>query len=72
MKNPFDFDGGFGIGGLARHEEQESIPTVEQIKHAEQKQIEAQLHRCRICGASEMDGAMFTTDPDSGICDDCY
>jgi hypothetical protein len=28
--------------------------------------------RCRRCGQSEFSGAMFTTDPGSGFCDDCY
>ena len=28
--------------------------------------------RCRRCGQSEFSGAMFTTDPSSGFCDDCY
>ena len=28
--------------------------------------------RCRRCGQSEFSGAMFTTDPSSGFCDDCF
>lgn len=27
---------------------------------------------CQYCGGSEFSGAMFTTDPSSGYCDDCY
>jgi len=65
-----DFDKtGLGIGGLGRYVEPVTVPTVEQIERLEH--LEQQLHHCRRCGCSEMDGAMFTTDPASGLCDDC-
>jgi hypothetical protein len=66
-----DFDSGLGIGGLGRHIEEKPVPTVEQVKRLEQ--MEARATYCRKCGQSDVfDGAMFTTDPSSGLCDDCY
>jgi len=66
-----DFDKGFGIGGLGRHAEEPIIPTVEQMKRIET--AEAKMQTCRRCRQSDLyDGAMFTTDPSSGLCDDCY
>lgn len=62
-------DGGLAIGGLGRHVEQSPAPTVEQIKRQDRRQ--AQTRRCKSCGCSELDGAMFTTAPGSGLCDDC-
>ncbi len=64
-----DFDKGFGIGGLGRHVETPVVPTIAQMKRMEE--IEAQ-DSCRSCGGSDWTGAMFTTDPSSGYCDDCY
>lgn len=64
-----DFDRGFGIGGLGRHEETPAIPTIEQLERM--KQAQRRARRCRRCGQTELDGAMFTTMPSSGICDDC-
>ena len=64
-----DFDGGFGIGGLGRYEETPSIPTVQQMQR-EDAWI-AKLRRCRKCGQLEGD-VMFSTCPDSGLCDDCF
>jgi len=64
-----DFDKGFGIGGLGRFEETPYIPTVEQMEREDARV--AKLQRCRKCGQLEGD-VMFSTDPDSGLCDDCY
>ena len=66
---PPDFDGGFGVGGLGRYEETPYIPTAEQF--AREQQRVAKLHRCRRCGVLE-GNAMFTTDPERRICDDCF
>lgn len=67
----YDFDRGFGIGGLGRYEETPFIPTIRQIEQLEH--LEATDTVCRRCGGSEnFDGAMFTTDRSSGYCDDCY
>ena len=67
----YDFDRGFGIGGLARYEEPPFIPTVAQMERLER--LEAQATYCRRCGQSDVfDGAMFTTDRSSGLCDDCF
>ena len=66
-----DFDGGFGIGGLGRYVEEPIIPTVEQMNR--QEALERRARRCRKCGQTDVfDGAMFTVDPESGLCDDCY
>lgn len=68
---PHDFDQGFGIGGLGRHTEKPFVPTITQMQRLER--IEAQAIYCRKCGQSDIiDGAMFTTDAHSGLCDDCY
>jgi len=67
---PLDFDGGFGIGGLGRHDEPGRIPTIAQIERMER--IEREMIVCRRCGASDIiDGAMFTTGG-GNICDDCF
>lgn len=47
-----------------------STPTAEQIGRLRRR--EAKALRCRRCRQSELDGAMFTTDPAARICDDCY
>lgn len=66
-----DFDGGFGIGGLSRYIEDPIIPTVKQMERQDQMERKAQY--CRSCGCSDIfDGAMFSTDASSGLCDDCY
>lgn len=66
-----DFDRtGLGIGGLGRYQERPPTPTAEQIGRVRRQEQKAL--RCRRCGQSELDGAMFTTDPASGLCDDCY
>lgn len=65
-----DYDKGLGIRGLDRYTEPVPTPTGEQIDRQIQRQ--AQARRCRSCGCSELEGAMFTTDPSSGLCDDCY
>lgn len=67
----YDFDGGFGIGGLGRHVEKPIIPSVEAIERVER--MEQRATYCKRCGQSDVfDGAMFTTDASSGLCDDCY
>jgi len=61
----------FGIGSLSSYEETPIIPTVAQIQRVAKMESEARY--CRCCGQSDVfDGAMFTTDPSSGLCDDCY
>lgn len=65
-----DFDKGFGIGGLGRHVEPITVPTIKAIEKMER--IEREMEVCRQCGASNIiDGAMFTTIAGSGYCDDC-
>jgi hypothetical protein len=69
QKAVYDFDGGFGIGGLAHHQEKPIIPTIEQIERL--KRMEASAMVCRKCKQSDVfDGAMFTT-VGGNICDDC-
>jgi hypothetical protein len=63
------FDSGLGIGGLGQHVE-EHAPTTQEIER--QVIAERTTQRCSRCGASELSGAMFTTDAGSGVCDDCY
>jgi len=67
--SPPDFNGGFGIGGLGRFEEAPCVPTAEQVRR-EGARV-AKLRRCHRCGALEGD-AMFTTDPERRVCDDCF
>lgn len=69
---PHDFDrAGLGIGGLSRQIEKPAVLTIKQIKYL--RRLEHKATRCRRCGQSDVfDGAMFTTDPSSGLCDDCY
>ena len=68
--NPYDFDRGFGIGGLGRHVEPTTVPTVAQMARLEK--MEARARYCRRCGQSDVfDGAMFTTGG-GDICDDCF
>lgn len=38
----------------------------------EPEPVEKRPHCCSECGLSEADGAMFTLDPDSQYCDNCY
>jgi len=64
-----DIDSGLGIGGLATYEEPPMVPSVAAIeKHAARVRA---AQRCKRCGQTELDGAMFTTIAGSGICDDC-
>ena len=64
-----DFDRGFGIGGLGRHQEDPMIPTVAQMEKMDR--MRARATRCRRCGQTDMfHGAMFTT-VGGDICDDC-
>ena len=65
-----DFDRGYGIGGLGKHEEKPVAPTAGQIEQVVRQ--ERRARRCKACGCSELDGARFTTDASSGLCDDCY
>jgi len=60
-----------GIGQLKTYQknEQQVIPSEQALKRHDEKIRRAQV--CRRCGASELDGAMFTTLAGSGICDDC-
>ncbi len=65
-----DFDRtGLGIGGLGQNEEQ-FTPTAKQIGRMEK--LERAAKYCRHCRQSNADGAMFTTDPDDAVCDDCF
>ena len=67
---PYDFDGGFGIGGLGNYQEPHFIPTEAQMARLEE--MEARASYCRRCGESDLfDGAMFTTGG-GDICDDCF
>ena len=62
---------GLGIGGAGSYQEPPIVPTAAQIRRLEQLEVSATT--CRRCGADDVfGGAMFTTDPSSGICDDCY
>lgn len=66
-----DLDSGLGIGGLARHVEEMPVPSLAAMKRVEK--LESEATTCRKCGDDDaFDGAMFTTDPASGSCDDCY
>lgn len=71
-ENVHDFShSGLGIGGLGRHEEAPIIPSIAAMKRVEN--LERQAHTCRKCGQTDVfDGAMFTTAPSSGLCDDCF
>jgi len=71
-ENPCDFShSGLGIGGLAHYEEPPFVPSAAAIERVEE--MERRARYCRKCGQSDVfDGAMFTTDAGSGICDDCY
>jgi len=64
------FDRGYGIGGLGQHAEEGPTPTAEQVERVVRQ--ERRARRCSSCGCSSLDGAMFTTDASSGLCDDCY
>ena len=62
---------GLGIGGLAHCQEDMPVPSVETLERV--KRMEQEMQVCRRCGENDLfDGAMFTTDPSSGYCDDCY
>jgi hypothetical protein len=64
-----DFDSGLGIGGLSRYEEPPAIPSVAALERYE-RMLE-QATTCTRCGASSLDGAMFTTLAGGDVCDDC-
>ncbi len=62
----------FGIGGvgIAQANEMPVIPTLAQVERVQR--LERNARHCQRCGASDLiDGAMFSTDPASGLCDDC-
>lgn len=67
-----DFDRtGLGIGGIGRHIDELIVPSDTAAKRISAKK--RQGRRCCRCGQSDVfDGAMFTNDPSSGLCDDCY
>lgn len=68
--SPYDFsESGLGIGGLATYEETPVIPSERQLERLERLLATEQI--CKRCGASSLDGAMFTTLGGSCICDDC-
>lgn len=66
---PQDFDSGMGIGGINRIEE--TIPQPSSKTYQAQMQRINTARKCRKCGSTELEGAMFTTLPSSGLCDDC-
>ena len=65
-----DSDSGLGIGGINNDQSMPIIPSAEAIRRRMEAEKSAKV--CRKCGASSLDGAMFTTVVGSGICDDCY
>jgi len=68
-ESPYDFSAsGLGIGSLGSHIERPATPTAAQIRHEAIRTIV----RCKRCRKTYYDGAMFTTDFGSGLCDDCY
>ena len=70
-KSNYDFDRtGVGVSRLSQHDEKPIIPTPQAIKRLEC--LEQQATTCNSCHQTDVfDGAMFTTDPASGMCDDC-
>ena len=60
----------FGIGGVGQFEENEApmVPSEAALKRYERMLATEVI--CRYCGASSLDGAMFTT-LGGNICDDC-
>lgn len=76
----YDFDRtGLGIGGINRadpyYDELDVIHALERdpglLDRIQTR--ERTMRVCRRCGDNDLyDGAMFTTDPASGLCDDCY
>ena len=61
----------FGIGGIgiARENETPHVPSERAFNRYMDALENARV--CRRCRQSELDGAMFTTNPSSGYCDDC-
>lgn len=70
-KSNYDFDRtGAGVGRLSQHEERSIIPTPQAVKRLER--LARQATTCDRCHLTDVfDGVMFTTDPASGLCDDC-
>ena len=65
-----DFDQGFGIGGLGRHEEPPIVPSLAALERVENMEKRSRI--CQVCGQSDVfDGAMFTTGG-GNVCDDCF
>jgi len=67
-----EYHGGMGIGGIGIYAENEApiIPSAAALERYNRAGGRARV--CRICGGSELNGAMFTTMASSGICDDCF
>lgn len=63
-------ESGLGIGGAGSHVE---VPIVPSTRTANKIiEMSRRARRCRRCGQTDLfDGAMFTTNPGSGLCDDC-
>jgi hypothetical protein len=69
-ENPRDFSAsGLGIGGLRAYEEPPVVPSERQAAQMERQRMTEVV--CRRCGASSLDGAMFTTFGGEDLCDDC-
>lgn len=65
-----DTDSGLGIGGIGNDQSMPVIPSARAISRV-QRMRDTDIV-CKKCGASKnFDGAMFTTNAGSGICDDC-
>lgn len=60
-----------GIGGIGicSQNEMPTIPSEQALKRYDE--MDRRAHYCKRCGQSDVDGAMFTTNPNSGLCDDC-
>ena len=60
---------GIGAIGIYAANEMPVIPSIEGLARLEKRLASEQV--CKRCGASSLDGAMFTTIAGSGVCDDC-
>jgi len=65
-----DTDSGLGIGGISRYVEPIVVPSLQAAERYIQRTKRAR--RCRRCHQTDLDGAIFSTAPDSGLCDDCF
>ena len=66
----FDFDGGFGIGGINRAQEMPIVPTPEQIGRYN-RAVETDVV-CKVCGASKHFGGAMFCNGGGDICNDCF